>query len=60
MDWTRCPEFAVNFWIAANETIFTHVNIVLHADIAGFPFRVIYTASQSKPLSCINNIAKIR
>ena len=47
MDWTRCPEFAINFRIATNKTIFTHVNIVLHADIAGFPVRVIYAVSQS-------------
>jgi len=41
MDWTSCPEFAVNLRIAANKTMLTHVNIVFHADIAGFPVGVI-------------------
>jgi hypothetical protein len=41
MDGTRCPEFAVNFRIAAGKTFFAHVNIVLHAGIAGFLVRVI-------------------
>jgi hypothetical protein len=47
MDWTRCPEFAVNFRIATNKTFLAHVYIVLHTGIAGFPVRVIYAVSQS-------------
>jgi len=45
MDWTGRPEFAVNFRIATIKTTFTHGNIVLQADIAGFPISVIYAGS---------------
>ena len=46
MDWTRCPEFTVNFRVATNQAIFAQVKIVLHADVAGFPVRVVDAVSQ--------------
>jgi hypothetical protein len=41
MDWAGCPEFTVKVRIAAFEAIRTHINIVLQANIAGFPVGVI-------------------
>jgi len=46
MDCTGCPEFTVNFRIAAIKTFCAHVNIVLQAGIAGFPVRMIQAVSQ--------------
>jgi len=46
MDCAGCSEFTINFRIAACETFFAHVYIVLHTGIAGFCVRMIQAASQ--------------
>jgi len=46
MDSAGCSEFAINFGIAACEAFFAHVDIVLHAGIAGFCVRMIQAVFQ--------------
>ena len=45
MNSTGCPEFAVNFRIAAFEAVFTHMRVKFQAGVAGFPVRVIKATS---------------
>jgi hypothetical protein len=46
VDWTGCPEFAVNFRIAAIQAFFAQVDVVLHAGIAGFLVGVLHAVTQ--------------
>jgi len=47
MDGAGRSKFTVNQRIAAVKTFFTHINVVFHAFITGFPIWVIHTDAQS-------------
>ena len=36
---------AIEFWIPAFQALLAHVNLVLHAEVLGFPFRVVVAFS---------------
>ena len=47
------PKLAVNLWITALEAFVTQVDVLFHAEIAGFALRVIDTGSHAGSFSVV-------